>query len=287
MTKKLPVIQSAREVFSGVTRHYFDLLRSAPVASLAYLLGLAVLGYIADRPTDLPRKEANDAVVQAVIQHWPLTAAGGLLVVTGFIAAAVRWHRFVLLGERGGPFWGRFEARYLWTGFKLILCAFLLAFVGGLLLFLVSFNRASDGGLVSGRAGEILAACILVAIYFGFTVWLIRVSVAFPDAALGKGGSIGAAYRRTTGNAWRLLGYSLIVQVPLSIGVALVQMAIAGALAAVLGASAKLVVIVLMLPVSLYVAMIGITMLSVAYRELVGLPPEAQGEPSAEAAFPA
>ncbi len=283
MTKKLSVIQSAREVFSGVTRHYFDLLRSAPLASLAYLLGAAVIGYITDTPSDLPRKDANGAMVEALVQQWPLAMAAGLLAAAGFVAAAVRWHRFVLLGERGGPLWGRFEARYLWTGLKLVLCGILLAVAGGLLLFLVSFSGEAAGGLASGRVGKILFACIIVAIYFGFTVWLIRVSIAFPDAALGEGGSIGAAFRRTAGNGWHLLGYSLIIQIPLSIGVGLVQMALVGALAALLGASAKLVVTVLMLPISLYVAMIGITMLSVAYRELVGLP---QAEPAAEAAFP-
>jgi len=282
MTKKLQVIRSAKEVFSGVTRHYFDLLRSAPVASFAYLLGVAIFGYITDQPADLPRKEANDAMMQAIVQQLPLAMAASFLTLAGFIAAAVRWHRFVLLGERGGPLWGRFEVRYLWTGFKLILCGCLLAIVGGLLLFLVSFNGEAAGGLAGGQVSKILAACIMIAIYFGFTVWLIRVSVAFPDAALGEGGSIGAAYRRTTGNAWRLLGYSLIVQIPLSVVVALVQMALAGAFAALLGASAKLVVTVLMLPLSLYVAMIGITMLSVAYRELVGLP-----QPGSEAALPA
>lgn len=283
MTKKLPVIQSAKEVFSGVTRHYFDLLRSAPVASFAYLLGAAVIGYIADAPSDLPQKEVNDAMAAALLRQWPLGTASGLLAVAGFIAAAVRWHRFVLLGERGGPLWGRFEARYLWTAIKLILCGVALALLMGILGAFGFFLSRMDGGLANSTFGKVVIVVVLLASYIGFFAWLIRVSIAFPDAALGQGGAIRAAFDRTAGNGWRLFGYSLLVQLPLSIGVGLVQMALAGALAALLGASAKLVVVLLMLPISLYVAMIGVTMLSVAYRELVGLP---QAESAAEAAFP-
>jgi hypothetical protein len=284
MTKKLPVIQSAREVFSGVTRHYFDLLRSAPLASLAYLLGAAVIGYITDTPSDLPRKDANGAMVEALVQQWPLAMAAGLLAAAGFVAAAVRWHRFVLLGERGGPLWGRFEARYLWTLIKLTLCGVLIMSAVMLFFVLSSYLFAFSKEFLSEKVGVTILVGALMAVYVWLFALFLRASIAFPDVALGKGGSLNAALNHTTGNSWRLLGYVLLIQIPLGIGVGLAQMAIAGALGALIGSSAKIITILLMLPISLYVAMIGITTLTVAYRELVGLP---QAEPAAEAAFPA
>src|SRR3546814_7061738 len=103
----------------------------------------------------------------------------------------------------------------------------------GLFSYLFSVSKE----FLSEKVGATILVGALMAVYVWLFVLFLRASIAFPDVALGKGGSLNAALNRTTGNSWRLLGYVLLIQIPLGIGVGLVQMAVAGALGALIGRS--------------------------------------------------
>ncbi len=127
--------------------------------------------------------------------------------------------------------------------------------------------------------------------YFVVIYFSMRMSVAFPDAALGRRGLIGEAFERTKGNGWRLSAYGLLVQVSALAALSLGTFAI-GLLAGLFenflaGTESDLtikVVTALALPLVVFQSMLTITMLSVAYREIVGLPADGSAGASGEAA---
>lgn len=291
--RKLQVFRSVGEVYSGVTRHYFDLIFSAPVATILYLAGMGAFMVINASATvqtealeGLKGAELLNAqwVIWTKFGVWPvlsLLAAG-----IGALSAAVHWHRFVLLGDRDGALWGRFETRYLWTWVKIILAfagLMILVAIVASALFYVAFglnpNQGVSGPIVS--VAKILAIIGLVVSYLFTVMWILRVSLALPDAATGGLVGIRTAFAKSSGNGWRLLGYALLVQFGVGLGYALAQIGAAFVLQRVLPQetpgslfTAEAIAALVCLPVTLYVAMIGVTMLSVAYREIIGLPGE-------------
>lgn len=96
--RKLPVIQSFKEVYAGVTRHYFELIMVAPAGVTMILLGYAALIYSGFFPGLAAEEEHIWA--SATRLEIVLVSASWIAVLIGFISAAVRWHKFVLLGER-------------------------------------------------------------------------------------------------------------------------------------------------------------------------------------------
>ena len=287
--KKLPVFKSAGEVYSGVTRHYFELAFSAPVAAIIYLVAMGYFLNFSNETTamieankGLPAQQAMEAMVTAWMHDgvWPFLA--GLVALLAGMSAAVRWHRFVLLGEHTGPIWNKLESRYLWATVKILLgiCAFallMMMLVGGAGMIIASAKKTNSdtAKLVAG----ILAFGGVTLVYIFLLMWIFRVSLALPDAATGGSLKVRSVYSKTSGNAWRILGYTLLVQlgagILYAVATAIVHFLVKAVMSAAMPAaveSTKLVTLVLCLPLALYMAMIGVTMLSVAYREIIGLP---------------
>lgn len=301
-TRKLPVFRSAGEVFSGVTRHYFELARSAPVAVVIYLLAacfILIFNQEVSAMVEQARGKTPEEVLAASTAAWTHRGAWPLLALIAMMgagmSAAVRWHRFVLLGERTGPLWGRFETRYFWTWLKIMLGMVAFGAVIGIIfsaLMFISMVPKEDTAQMGGLIVMLLFAGVLIATYLLFILWLFRVMLALPDAATGGSLGVRAVFAKTRGNGWRLLGYAFVVQFAVAFGYLLIKAVVGLVLKAVLGAAmpaamgnVEAIAIVVCLPMTLYVAMAGITMLSVAYRELVGLPDVPfPGEGSASAA---
>jgi hypothetical protein len=162
--------------------------------------------------------------------------------------------------------------------------------------FFVFFGGVAIATAIAGREGVmnhpvVVTMFALGAVYVAIAYLVARMFVAFPDAALGHSGSIVEAFTRTDDNMGRLLIYTVLIQigalaVSLFVGLGttivvntLVQPASLKALTfAMVGAS------VIYFPVFIFNLMVGITMLSVAYREIVGLPPDAAAALANEAA---
>jgi hypothetical protein len=100
--------------------------------------------------------------------------------------------------------------------------------------------------------------------------------IALPDAALGQGGRVMEAFRRTRGNSWRLLGAFLILLVTAAILMVIAGLVL-GALSGI-GLVGTVIGDILYAGVYLFSLMVQITMLSVAYREIVGMPGEEVSE---------
>ncbi|MEP1904864.1 MAG: hypothetical protein ABJJ29_14755 [Nitratireductor sp.] len=279
---KLPVFASVGEVLSGVSRHYLQLVYASWPAILVLLLSFGAMNYLG---ADFYKASLADdqEAVKAAIEH--LFSGGSglgliallLLFMLASAVAAVRWHRFVLLGEgtRGGygqiPALRGEDGSYVWTWIKVMLLYLLLILVFMILMVIgAGFARAVSGGEdLAGAAKAVLFLSITVVYLVVLTVF-IRMMVALPDAAVGGRGRVIETFRRTKGNSWRLLGAFLLLLLTAFI-LMLVASFVMGALG-MLGLAGTVIGGIVYAAAYLFSLMIQITMLSVAYREIIGLP---------------
>lgn len=282
---KFPVFKSVGEVFSGVTRHYFELILAAPLPVFLYAATNVAITCLSDSPATKSLKPAETP--EELIAYAPFLLAIIAALIVYYVSAvvsAVRWHRFVLIGERNAPVWSRYDGRYMWTNIKM-----LLAMIGMALISVMFFTAGRH--IFSSQAGlpvamQAIGGAGLAVLFFMFLAWAVRVSLAFPDAAMGGSGKIGDALSRTAGYSWKLIVYFLLILLPLGFVLSVITKlleklfipAFAAGVPDLIGYETIAAEIIL-LPLSVYVLMINVTMLSVAYREIIGLPTAPLAEP--------
>lgn len=175
-------------------------------------------------------------------------AIGYLVFGTIFI---VRWHRFMLLGERSAsalftPEWRSF--------FIVALKLALLIFAGWLVL-----------GLIALLPPHLLTAPLFFIGAIALAIAPVRVALAFPAAAIGRPLSLRAAWDLIEGNYWRLLASLVLCYLPFSIGQFLL---------ARIGDSAFFLIWIVFEAVGLAVAFAGLAvvtaLVSQIYRRLTG-----------------
>ncbi len=309
--KKLPVIQSFKEVYAGVFTHFLELLRVAWLPLVAWLVISAIanrwmLGHLPIySPEEIKALSAggeNARAIEAVhasefmkVMPWVY----GLMFVQYFFLsiAAVGFHRFVLLGERfhgwagTGFVFGRNEFLYVWSLIKIAL----IAFAAGMAIMIVLGVLGAIGGggalrqaLGSSQKGAIFVFVVLlyVAVMVALLPVIPRMMLVLPHVAVGNRSEVRFVWRQTQGNGWRLGGYFLLVMLVAAVG----SMVVLGPVYWLLGiglfpspeAMQNLTTspwllfaqFLIGVPVSLIWTMLSITMLSVAYREIIGLPPQ-------------
>lgn len=296
--RKLPVIRSVSEVFSGVTRHYFQLvaLTWSALLFIALSVGLNIYTYYQNGMNDvfeLMRQEGapSGQVLErlqeaaAAAERDPLYYVAYLMFMLASAVAAVRWHRFVLFGESRAAFLRFEDARYLWTLVKLFMLTLLavLIFIGataGIVYAVSDLIEMPEQAKLPPFAGFLIFIAI-VALYIFIVGLILRLMMGLPDAAVGQSGKIFRAFAATRGNTWRLGGYAVLMGL-LTLLVLIAEILIVGFfLRYVLWQSPlvwALVVVVVAAASYFYFLMLQITMLSVAYREIVGLPGGHEGE---------
>ena len=274
---KFQVFKSVGEVFSGVTRHYFELIWVARISAAIYMAASAIVTVslgVAIGSNALGRNE-----VESLKSMTPtvslLVFVMVIALVVAALAAAVQWHRFVLLVERDGPAFGQFKFGYFWTSIKISLVMIPVMFVAILLIALPFYFLAAATG-AAGSVYYATFAAVLIA-YVPVLIWAVRASLALPDVALGGLGSVFNAWEKTKGNGLRLLGYTVVVQGIVIIGVNLMLVAailkpVFASVITPLAGTEEIAASLICLPLQLYAVMVSVTMLSVAYREIIGLP---------------
>jgi len=196
----------------------------------------------------------------------------------------------------GGLVVGRNELLYVWSLIKIVL---LFSFLNILIVLAGLGISAVVGGpdaLESGTSDGTWFAGVL-ALYFGSIFVLLplmaRSALVFPHVALGNRSELREMWRRTKGNGWRLAGYFILVILTATICSWLVLLPIYSLIGGGIfptpeqlihlreNTTLMLAQYLLGIPFTLVWTMLTITMLSVAYREIVGLPGAAGGEPAA------
>jgi hypothetical protein len=178
-----------------------------------------------------------------------------LILVVGFLVFgsifAVRWHRFVLLGETSAdlslpPGW----AAFVFTGVKLGL----MALAGYIVLILIALLPP-----------HVLTGLLLLIGVIAMGFLALRVSLAFPAAAIDQPIEFRTAWDMLEGNYWQLLVCVLACLLPFGVVRAIIGY---------IGLGSHLVIWIILQAVSLAVAFAGIAvlaaLLSDVYRGIAG-----------------
>lgn len=301
--RKLPVFRSVSEVFSGVTRHYFQLAALTWPAVVVLLAGTAYQYWVLyqagfyslsehmtgrETPAEMSAMYGEMLAVIPWVQVIPIF----LIAALASAVAAVRWHRFVLLGDGSSPLLRREDFRYLWTTVKIFFFLFLfllvVGIVGGVAVAIVAGAVAAVQGSADGdgslAALGLLSLLLIPLVFAGYALMLgvmLRLMIALPDVAVGVDRGVIDTWRATSGNTWRIAGYGLLIYIPMIVVFAILEHLILGTTEAVAddgGMIVAAITVLLGVALYLYFLMAQITMLSVAYREIVGLPGGHEGE---------
>jgi len=304
--RKLPVFRSTAEVFAGVTRHFFELLRLALVPIvLSFGIFFAAAVWMNDPElvqwafvSELP-VEAEPSDTPATTDEEPSRVLFYLAVLVSYLVyvpAVVRWHRFVLFGEGSASHMLRWEdTRYLIVAVKLAIAfmfflipaAILAMGIGWIGEKLIAISELGDDALVTPQ-NVAFAAAVIVG-YIVATAIFFRLGMALPDAAAGGKGRIEDMIERTRGNTWRLIWLNTFILVGMGVLAAVYDVVVNFVLEleALSGMPLFVLAMLLNVPLVLYVSMLSVTMLSVAYREIVGLPDDAAPATPAPEPLPA
>lgn len=231
------------DIGAAVAEAYRMVIDNARLAmDLAWLPFAVVL--VAEIAADAVGGGGTFSRVLAGLAH----AIGYLVFGTIFV---VRWHRFVLLGERtaGALFTPE------WRSFLILtLKLALLIFAGWLVL---GFIVLLPPHLITGPLFFVGAIALAIA--------PVRVSLAFPAAAIGRPLSLRAAWDRLEGNFWRLLASFVLCYLPFWIGQVIL---------ARIGGSAFFLIWIVFEAAGLAVAFAGLAvvtaLVSQTYRRLTG-----------------
>lgn len=297
--RKLPVFKSVGEVFSGVTRHYFQLVAAswpalvfmvAAIGVCVWSLGQAGISATFEMMREgRPVGETFAAYEAATSALGPLYYVGSLIFSLASAVAAVRWHRFALLGSGRADLLRTEDGRYIWTFVKIVLVFFLfivvlmIAFAVAGALFVAVTGLGDGGGQAENGAPlavAMITAIVVAAVYLICFAVMMRLMLALPDAAIGQAGRVLLVFKATRGNTWRMLGYFLLVWIPAFLGMAIVI----GVFVAMPGMFGALLAATMGTAAYIYFLMTQVTMLSVAYREIVGLPADASAGAAGETA---
>ncbi|HUD50501.1 hypothetical protein [Parvibaculum sp.] len=275
LTRKLPVFSAAREVYAGVIRHFWDLLRAAWIP---VLLVVAVRSYAEFRFAQFAPPSGLDSTPDEVMRAYFMTILPtfleiGIFLWVGWAMMAVAFHRFVLIGEktRGlggtGLIFGRKELLYFWSALKIFVIWALSApvlsipiLVGSIYaydrLYHPDWNTFDAWIMPAAVLADVIGWVVLVPL-------VLRAALVLPHVSLGGESNIRYIWRRAEGNTWRLLVLMLLVtMLPALLFFAIAFISAPVPLAATaLGAVAYVIL-----------GMLSTTALSVAYREIVGLP---------------
>jgi len=298
--RKLPVFQSVSEVYSGVFRHYFDLVRVAwlPLliwAVVSFLAGWWLLQHMVQNPAFLDAAADQKAKAAAFFEVMPLIYGVTFFKYLILAIVAVGFHRFVLLGERrhgaaGTGFeFGRSEWLYIWSGIKIaLLFVAVISVVAavGTIIFIAA--KAAAGGSSTNLnnlppALTFVLVLAYVALVVGAGLVAGRLVLVLPHVAIGQPSNLRFIWNHTRGNSWRILGYTLLVSLLALVGMLLMLLVnwLLGMPMAQTPEALKdmlehptafLIVGIVDLPIQIAWIMLTITMLSVAYREIIGLP---------------
>lgn len=298
MPRKLPILPTLREVFVGTTQSYLTFLSAsrALVAVLAFGIALIVWSGYRAGIGDL------QGMVNLGIPGEPGRSAYGIFIsrmsspefYAGFVIGAlaslffvVRWHRYILLGEPAPPP-GRAHRHYVWVLAKVGLVYGL--FLAVLIYLTIALPMRTVLDFMVKNPHVLPVAWIfwgtlgffrnVVSSAVSMRLWLV-----LPEAAVEGRGKVFQTFMASHGNTWRLVICDFAVR--LCRMVVLFGLAVLCGVASgfvfeppgkLKGALAFGVLLLVGLPAYLYFLMLEVGLLSVAYREIVGLPGGHEGE---------
>ena len=267
--RKLPVLTTVLESFRDISANWQAAIRLTWAwGALFAIVAIAAFATIVGAQATL------------AASPWITLAVVYLPVLTFFVfmmSVALGWHRLVLLGEQPAALYLRVD-RQLWRYAGAIL---LLGLLSGLVAIVFLLPTVFVLGGLLGQdvsqwtAGKLTIAVLVgIAAYIPVLVFAMRISIALPAKAIGARMKIAEALRATQGNAWRILGGSALISVPICLVYALMdlflelQIRMANGDLNWLGIAAFLALMAVALIAIIALTLVSISFFSRAYRFL-------------------
>lgn len=241
--RRLDVFAAVKEAYTGAWTHFGQMLRLTWLPGVLYIALIFVAALI-----DVDANPILRFLLElASLFIWPIIA--------------VSWHRFILVGDVApGPFhlqFGRREARFLMVSI----------FLGLLMLpgYLMAVISATSAGASANTSTSLVGFLGLIALLIGI-YYFVRLLLLLPAVAVDEPINARLILERTRENFWRLVALLLLASLPIAIAFLLV-----GRIMLSLGLPTFLV-FVLASVFYIFFAIVGVAILSIAYRDLVGPP---------------
>ncbi len=262
---KLPVWRTAKESFGFVFGNFGQFLL---VAWLPFLITLAA---------------------QIVTFYGPpvaMSLLANLIYYLAYALFAVRWHRLVLLDDRGGVFTEPLAKRnFLFFAYTLFLA--LTPFLPMLVVMFKPWWNFVQGASPEEFQQMMMAMAMWMPVLglFAFILYLVmfRLSLLLPAAAVDRPLGFGEAWRRLGGNTWRLIGASALVAIAFVIAIIPIELTLGWSMMKQLpvsttqapmmpSAMAMSLFFVAMMAIGFLMMAVIITVLSKTYQHVIGAP---------------
>ena len=214
-------------------------------------------------------------------QESPAHALANVLISGVYYAMhvvfAVRWHRFYLLDERRSVFSEILAARnWRFLGYVLLLA--LVPYLPMLIMLIVGWGAALSGVRLppEGMVAELSAAIFIFAWLGTFILYFVfvRFSLVLPAAAVDRPIGLSESWRRLGGNTWRYIGAIILVLIPaIIVGLIVVALFVPFLIAGLPGGGQGpfvTFIVVWNILFGFFATAVGITVLSIFYRHIVG-----------------
>ncbi len=258
---KLPIFDIITEAISDTWENRRDLMTFAflPVLMVS-IIGTVIAAAVGD--PQLVVNERSQTTAQITVAQFLGSVVMLITVFIFYSLFAVAWHRRILVGPEATTVgaalhWGR--RQWLFFGRIASLMARLIA-----LMILLSAT------ITFMLQGVLPVIAILAAIFIAMGMIYARSALVLPGVATDKPMTFAQSMRLTRGNSWNLVIAIVLLPLGIMFVTRIVVTLIEASLAGILGPSvtAGFIFTLIVVSVSYFAAAIGITALSLAYRQL-------------------
>lgn len=227
--------------------------------------GLADLASFFEPPADPVPIPAEERTSGPLLRFGAVTLINMLVSLVAYALFAVAWHRRFLVGNEGKTV----GAAMRWSGRQ---SRFIVRFVSLLLVV------ALVGSLVSIPVTVVSSAAPVLGVFAFFVVLVVvglvygRLLLILPAAAMDEPIGFRESAKLTEGRSWLMFGIGILPPLPALFAMVIVLGPLTDALAALVGPSVSLLLVLVLLEQAFTFAGVAasVTALSIAYRELVG-----------------
>lgn len=203
MPEKLPVWQIVLQTYGFVFGNLGALFRVGLIPMAVY--GALIMLIQVDLQTEEFRRIAEGEVFV------PISGLTGILFALPVLLFATAWHRYSISRDPAmtGVFSLRLgKAELVFLGYGILVYA--MIFIAGIAIGIV-------GGVLAAFVGQWFMVVMVFAVIAVMSVFLIRLTLVFPAAAIGATAGIKDSWRATRGSFWRILAITFLVLLPIGV----------------------------------------------------------------------
>ncbi len=246
---KLPVFSTVAGVYRFVWGHRSEYLNLVLPAVVILSLLQVVFG-LSNGETDIDGGDFASS-----------RGTVGLFLVLNFFFVtliAVAWHRRFLMPTENPTFFSQLRWRMRHTRFAMLSIGIALLAFAVMIMPLIVISSMPQAVALPGTV------MLIIALYLMIVRWML----ALPASAIDKKMSLLDAWRLGNGNSWRLVGMTLLANIPISVASLLVLQIVTNAMGIETGMLGRFVTIFVGELFSFTAVVVGVSILSSAFHRL-------------------